>query len=236
MLGRRTSPAKSWDVKSPVFTPNNRDTHDAKTRYSSLHSQRKKSDVRSSLPRSLFLVPPPAAEGFSRHGSHRCCGKAGGGMRLQRTGSVGPTGVTSDSTDCRRARWRSSTVALRRVEVPFRGAKGDNQSAMGPVSLEQPRLFGDGVDNNSLSEWLRTALPSDSAVYSSPHGHSTCLPICTLDKFHRKHDTPEKGAGVAAMFSLIQATCHALPELSNLPSCDFKVAMQHAFPGRILRF
>jgi hypothetical protein len=168
VLGRRTSPAKSWDVKSPVFTPNNRDTHDAKTRYSSLHSQRKKSDVRSSLPRSLFLVPPPAAEGFSRHGSHRCCGKAGGGMRLQRTGSVGPTGVTSDSTDCRRARWRSSTVALRRVEFPFRGAKGDNQSAMGPVSLEQPRLFGDGVDNNSLSEWLRTALPSDPRCIPAP--------------------------------------------------------------------
>ena len=50
---------------------------------------------------------------------------------MQRTGSVGPIGVTSDSTDCRRARRRSSTVALRRVEVPFRGAKGDNQSAMG---------------------------------------------------------------------------------------------------------
>jgi hypothetical protein len=62
-------------------------------------------------------------------------------------------------------------------------------------------------------------------VPSSAHGHSTCIPICTLDKFHRKHDTPEERAGVAAMFSLIQATCHALPKLSNLPRCDFKVAM-----------
>ena len=48
-------------------------------------------------PRSLLLVPyslvphslvPPPADGFSRHGSHRCCGEAGGGRRLQRTGSV----------------------------------------------------------------------------------------------------------------------------------------------------
>jgi len=31
----------------------------------------------SSLPRSSFLALPPA-DGFSRHGSHRCCGKSGG--------------------------------------------------------------------------------------------------------------------------------------------------------------
>jgi hypothetical protein len=62
-------------------------------------------------------------------------------------------------------------------------------------------------------------------VSFSAHGHSTCIPICTLYKFHRKHNTPEEGTGVAAMFSLIQATCHALPNPINNPRCDFKVAM-----------
>jgi hypothetical protein len=62
-------------------------------------------------------------------------------------------------------------------------------------------------------------------VSFSANGHSTCIPICTLYKFHRKHNTPEEGTGVAAMFSLIQATCHALPNPSNNPRCDFKVAM-----------
>ena len=60
----------------------------------SLHSQRKKSDIRSRLPLSLVpdsLVPrslfptPSLRTDFLRHGSHRCCGKAGGGLRLQRT-------------------------------------------------------------------------------------------------------------------------------------------------------
>jgi len=40
---------------------------------------------RSSLNRSSFLALP-AADGFSRHGSHRCCGKTGGGLRFQRNG------------------------------------------------------------------------------------------------------------------------------------------------------
>ncbi len=43
---------------------------------------------RPSLPRSSFLAPPLQRTDFSRHGSHRCCGEAGGGRRFQRTGSV----------------------------------------------------------------------------------------------------------------------------------------------------
>ena len=43
---------------------------------------------RFSLPRSSFFIPhslaPPERTDSSRHGSHRCCGKAGG-LRLQRT-------------------------------------------------------------------------------------------------------------------------------------------------------
>jgi hypothetical protein len=66
------------------------------------------------------LIPrPPPADGFLRHGSHRCRGEADGGRRLQRSDNVGTIGVTSDSTDCRCTRRRSSTFALRRVEVPF---------------------------------------------------------------------------------------------------------------------
>ncbi|MFN9288250.1 MAG: hypothetical protein ACK6EB_09255, partial [Planctomyces sp.] len=61
------------------------------------------------MPQSLIAIrlescTISAAEGFSRHGSHRCCGEAGGGLRLQRTDSVVAYGLTSDGTDCRRAR------------------------------------------------------------------------------------------------------------------------------------
>jgi hypothetical protein len=49
-------------------------------------------------------------------------------------------------------------------------------------------------------------------VSSSAHGHSAWILICTLDKFHRQHDTREEESPV-------------LPNPSNNLRCDFKVAM-----------
>jgi hypothetical protein len=83
-----------------IFHPEYRDTDTCR---SSPPQPTKK--VRRPFPDSLVpysLVPAalaPQRTDFSRHGSHRCCGKAGGGRRLQRTGSVftpsGPCGLPS---------------------------------------------------------------------------------------------------------------------------------------------